>query len=86
MKKTARTGRTESSKRATGRSSPAARQAAEKIAAILEEHLDTLPAADKAAKLRAFHDSVSESFAGPATRAKRSKTAAPVFSRVAAQR
>ena len=66
--------------------SRAARQAAEKIASILEEHLNTLPAAEKAAKLKAFHGSVSASFAGRATSAKRSKTAAPVFSRVAAQR
>ena len=63
-----------------------ARKAADKIATILEEHLDTLPGPERAAKLKAFHASVSASFAVRATLPKRSKTEVPVFSRVAAQR
>lgn len=35
--------------------SRAARKAAEKIASILEEHLNTLPTAERAAKLKAFN-------------------------------
>ena len=52
--------------------SHAARKAADKIASILEEHLNTLPAAERAAKLKAFHGSVNASFAAPATSVSRS--------------
>ena len=63
-----------------------ARKAANQIAAILEEYLDTLPAAEKLARLKAFHESVRASFEARATRAKRPKIEVPVFARVAARR
>jgi len=66
--------------------SRAARKAANGIAAILEEHLNTLPAAERSARLKAFHESVSGSLATRAKRARRLKTEAPVSLRIAAQR
>ena len=83
---TAREARSRFAKVTIQKPSRAARQAADKLAAILEEHLDRLPAAERSAKLKAFHESVSDSLATRAKRARRLKNEAPVSLRVAAQR
>jgi len=55
-----------------------ARRAASRIAATIEEYLETLPASERSERLKAFHRSVNESFGVCATRAKHSKIGAPV--------
>jgi predicted nucleotide-binding protein (sugar kinase/HSP70/actin superfamily) len=54
------------------------RRAANRIAAVIEEYLETLPAAVRSKRLKEFHHSVNESFAVSSAPAKRSKTGVPV--------
>ncbi len=51
-----------------------AREAADKIATIIETHLESLPGPERAARLRAFHKAASNALGTRAKRVRRSKT------------
>jgi hypothetical protein len=60
-----------------------AREAARKLANIIEKHLETLPEPERAARLEAFHNAVSNAVG---TRAKRAKPLGTRVSRLSALR